>query len=134
MPLRQLHLVCLIAGGLIFPAAARAQSLAPEDSAVLPPPLSITQRYVPAAKNRPRAPLTLLVDDSTAVAAAGTAVQPAPRQPAMAEEVGDRPAIAALAPGRMAITVSTTIPTAGQRDPPGAVLFQNGRPLPSLRR
>lgn len=129
-------LLFAVTAALIFPAAAGAQSLAPDEAAVaaLPPPMSITQRYVPAAKKTALAPLTLLVDDSSPVVAAADIATPAPQQPVIVEEVGDRPAIAALAPGRMAITVSNTTSTEGRHDPRPAVLFQNGRPLPPVRR
>lgn len=103
-----------IATVLVFSSAGQAQTIdATPAEGALPPPLSITQRYVPPPKEKtlaPRAPLTLLVDDSSTVTAAAETVPEDPGQappPVVSEEVGNRPAIAALARGRLAITVSS---------------------------
>lgn len=128
----------VVLAAAILPSAAGAQTVAAGVEAVsieapaLPPPLSITKRYVP--EKSPRAPLALLIDDSPVVAAAPAAA------PVVVEDVEEiapgRPAIAALAPGRLAITVSTaqTASVVERREPRSVVLFQNGRPLPSVRR
>lgn len=135
MTFRSGFCLCVVSAALSFPVAAGAQTAAAENavSADSPRPLSITQRYVPprGADKPPRAPLTLLIDDSPGVAGAPNA----PAQPAIVEEVGDRPAIAALAPGRLAITVSAAPPVApaARPDNRNVILFQNGRPLPPLK-
>lgn len=90
----------------LISTAAGAQSLNVDtaDAAALGQPLSITQRYIP--EKGARAPLALLIDDSSTVAGAQTSgAQPTAMAPVV-EEVGAQPAIAALAPGRLAITVS----------------------------
>ena len=88
--------------------AAHAQTVSAESPAlqveIAPPPLSITQRYVPvsAPVRNTNAPLQLLiVDDSQA---SQPLSPPAPL--AVSDEVGVQPAINALGPGRFAISVS----------------------------
>ena len=96
--------VCAAFLASLVSTAAGAQTLADTpEVAPLPPPMSITARYVPV--KAPRAPLALLVEDAQMVAAAPSA--PVAVQRVAVEEVGARLAIAALAPGRLAISVST---------------------------
>ncbi len=92
--------LCAALVASLFSSAAGAQTLAADTSeaAPLPPPMSITQRYVPV--KAPRPPLALLLADSPVVTVAEAGA------PVVVEEVGARPAIAALAPGRLAISVS----------------------------
>ncbi|MHB1207874.1 MAG: hypothetical protein ACYCZX_20080 [Rhodospirillaceae bacterium] len=82
-------------------AVAESSSAQVESPAAVAQPLSITQRYVPAASPMPKAgtPLQLLVDDSQA-----ETLQPAPL--AQSDEIGTQPAINTLRPGRFALTVS----------------------------
>ncbi|MBX7198703.1 MAG: hypothetical protein K1X51_04955 [Rhodospirillaceae bacterium] len=91
---RYLSWFCVVFAALM-PSAAGAHMIAidpPESVTVsepatsLAPPMSITERYVPA--QAPRAPLVLLVDDTPAIASRPVVAVP----PSVVEEIGGHPA------------------------------------------